>query len=457
MSRRARKQLISGVLGGVAQSDVIAAVQNKIGVVPYTNASTAGLTAFDTWFGRSSDFAMVFITTSNWTIFDSSVDTLISNYAGDTRPKIWTVGPNVTGTSLDDAAAGLFNSHYLTAAQKILADAPATGFIFIRIGHEFNLAGTYPWEVINSGKWAQFAGAFQQVVGQFRSVSNRFRFIWCPNWITTPSSVDLTPAYPGNAYVDIVGTDLYYSSNTDNATPLTAFQFERDLTFSGLNAIRAFARARGRAFAICEFGTNWDKPQWYDLVWSWMQANGPIAWATLWDSNADVGMQSRLSDGTKGYSGDRFIQLFNNGGPVALFQDTFFYGNPPDTGNANFAVTGAAQMTITSGVYPSYIEVTNVSNFADVARQNIGGLTPGRSYRLEFDLNGGTKNAKIDAQDNTSTFASLGSVTANTGGALQHKTFNFTPIGTSVYFRITPFGGDAAQVVRVQKALLFAN
>jgi hypothetical protein len=438
-----------GSLGGLRASDVT--FTNKLAVRDY-NTSAAGVATFDTWLGRTADYVTVFVSHSNWTAFDSSISALVSAYAGDTRPKVWTVGLNVDGTTLDDAAAGTFNSHYLSAAQAILADAPASGFIFIRPGHEFNLASGYPWEAVTSGKAPKYAAAFRQFVATFRSVSSRFRFIWNPNWITIDSlgagsGADITPAYPGDAYVDVIGTDFYYNSSKDDASPDVAFNFVRDLANSGLAWQVAFARAHRKAFCVCEFGTNWDRQKWIDLVYSWVTSNG-YAYAGYWD-NSVLDFAGRLSDDSKLYSGDRFIQDFKNGGPIPIFEHTFFWDAESFSGQG-----ASASFSVVSGVYPSYAQVTGVSNFADKA-QRTWSVTNGANYRVELDIDTNSLNAKVQVIQASSPFNVLGTLTTNTTG-LTHKTLTFTANQSSVFLQIIPFAGNAAQVVKFNKVELFA-
>jgi hypothetical protein len=413
------------------------------------NTSAAGVATFDSWLGRSADYITVFLQFGSWASFDASVSTIIANYSGDTRPKIWTIGPTVTGTSLASAASGSGDSHFLAAAHAIVADAPASGFIFVRIGHEFNLAGGYPWEVINSNSWTNFVAAFRRVAGLFRSVSPRFRFIWNPNWITingngSGSGSDVTAAYPGDAYVDVIGADFYYNSSKDDTSSDVAFNYVRDLANSGLAWQVSFARAHGKALCVCEFGTNWDKPKWIDLVYSWVTSNG-YAYAGYWD-NSVLDFVGRLSDNSKPDCAVRFISDFKNGGPVPLFNDTFAFGND------NWSTSGAsASFSVVSAV----AQVTGVSNFADRSNRTWTGLTVGATYRVELDIDTNSLVGKINVIENGGSFSSLGFLNTTTTG-LTRKTLTFTATRTSAVIQIIPFAGNAGQVVKFDNVQLFA-
>lgn len=425
---------------GVGGTDVL--FTGRLGVRPNAQ-SIAAVQAFDTWLGRAADYILVFPATNSWALALSSADQIVSDFAGDARPKIWSIGTNTQDTTLDQAAAGNFDANYTSMAQKILADAPATGQIMLRVNHEFNLgSGGHPWNVVLNGKTAEFKTAFQRLVTRFRAVSNRFRFTWNPNWTssTTPQ-FDVTTCYPGDAYVDIIGLDLYYYLEYDDTNPVTAFNYARDQTY-GLQWQVNFARSHGRALAMCEFATNWDRPQWIDLMYSWFTQNR-YAYSNYWDANVDF--SGRLSDGSYPDSGARFIKDFKDGGPIPLFNHTFYW---TDEG---FYATGAATFSRVSSV----ARITNVSDYSQRAERSWTGLTIGATYRVEMDIHTGGKAALARVNESSGAFAQLGGVTT-TNSALTHVSFTFVATMSTVLVRVTPYAGDATQVVQFDNVQLFA-
>lgn len=427
--------LDEGVRGGVS-------FRQKMGVHPYTPGVT-GLTTWDAWYGGTTDLVTVFVSHSNWSAWDVSIANIVANYAGDSRPKVWTMGLNVTGTSLVDAAAGDFNNHYRDVAEAALADAPASGVILVRVGHEFNLENTYPWSTIDNGEWAEYAEAYRQAVNTFRSVSNRFRFIWCINWITLPNPIttDLSPAWPGDSYVDIVATDLYYDVDADDV-PSVAFSYARDLPNCGLTWLANFAAAHDKPLALCEFGLVEDKPQWLDLVYQWVRANN-VAYVSYWDHAAG---EYRISDGSKPDCTPRFHATFRDNGPSPIFNHTFAFGNE------NFSASGSAIFSVVN----QKARITNVSDYTQRAQRGwLTGLTVGATYRVELDINTGGKNGRTLVVENASPFATLGSVILNTGTVEQATSFTFTATQSQVSFRVLPYAGDSAQVVEFDNVQLF--
>lgn len=407
--------------------------------------TVSDLAAFSAWLGVPADYATVFLHHSDWTTFSTGLADLTTEFAG--VPVIWAGVLNVTGTTLAQAAAGDFDSYYTSAAQAILAAAPADGSpILVRAGHEFNLPDVYPWELPTSGAHANFITAFRRFVACHRAVSNRFRFVWNPNWTsaTTPQ-YDVTLAYPGDAYVDVIGTDLYYLSATDNASPTVAFNYARDLEY-GLAWQVAFAAAHGKATALCEFGTNWDRPQWIDLIYAWITDNA-YAWSGYFDTDFDATYTCRLSNGNLPDSGARFKADFKNGGPIPLRNHTFFWDNDGFSGGgtAVFSRVGAVA------------QVTGVSNYGDKASVAWSGLTIGASYRVELDVNTGGKDARITVIQGSAPFDYTTADQTLNNAALAHLVLGtFVASQASHVLQIVPYAGDAAQVVKFDNVQLFA-
>jgi hypothetical protein len=414
----------------------------KLAVRPPTS-NAAGLQTFDTWYGANADFATVFNSFTNWTSYLSSIDQVVTNFAGDTRPKVWTIGLNVVGTTLSQAATGTFTTYYAQAAAKILADAPSSGIIMIRAGHEFNIQ-SYPWGVLTPADEANYAATFQVFATAFRSVSNRFRFIWNPNWISTgslTSTYDVMRCYPGDASVDAFGTDLYYNGTKDDPSPDVAFNYARDLSGYGLQAMVTLAAAHGKPCAMCEFGLSWDKPAWVDLMYKWMRDN-KFAYAGYFDANPDYPWQ--LSDNSKPDSGVRFKADFRDKA-VEIPADnwTFTYGNE------GFSPIGAATFAVVAGEG----RVSGGANFSDRAQKNFT-LLAGRRYRMEMDLDTGGKNARVSVSENTTPFNTLGVTTISTASK-QRVSFTFDATQTNLSFRVIPYAADAAQVVKFDNILRY--
>ena len=83
------------------------------------------------------------------------------------------------------------------------------GGALLRIGREFN-GNWYPWQVAEGGQASYIAG-YQHVVTVLRALPGAaFRFCWSPALGTGNLTATGTEScYPGDAYVDEIGVDVY--------------------------------------------------------------------------------------------------------------------------------------------------------------------------------------------------------------------------------------------------------
>jgi len=128
----------------------------------------------------------------------------------------------------------------------------------VRIGWEWS-ATFFPWGT-QSTTPAQYVRAFRAIVTAMRAVSGaRFRFDWCANSGSVPTNGSYAASYPGDAYVDYIGTDQYDD-------PGSSWVQDLDGT-GGLASTAAFARAHHKAMSIPEWGLNGqDDPSFIDLM-----------------------------------------------------------------------------------------------------------------------------------------------------------------------------------------------
>jgi hypothetical protein len=176
-----------------------------------------------------------------------------------------------SGTSLANGAAGLYDSHFVTLAGKLVSRGLANNTI-VRLGHEFN-GDWYPWKVRNATDAASYAAYWRKVVTAMRAVpgAENLKFEWCGIarvWTSYP----IADAYPGDAYVDYIGVDVYdkcSAANTyeapypDGLTPAqlltrrnTAWGYISGTLNNNMGAWRNFAASRGKPFTIPEWGVS---------------------------------------------------------------------------------------------------------------------------------------------------------------------------------------------------------
>lgn len=185
----------------------------KIGLFPTINdgGGKAKVDAYEAWLGRPVDYIVQFPPGDTWTaISGSSLTWWIGQWAS--YPQIYrdrmvislSMLPSTNdGSTLALGAAGNYNSYWTTVATKLVA--AGYGNCVLRPGWEFN-GNWYRWSAIN--KSTDFKNYWIQLVNTMRAVPGaNFKFCWNP----TAGDTGMNPmtAYPGAAYVDFIGLDVY--------------------------------------------------------------------------------------------------------------------------------------------------------------------------------------------------------------------------------------------------------
>jgi len=145
---------------------------------------------------------------------------------------------------------------YRHLAENLVAGGQADAIV--RIGWEWS-ATFFPWGTQDTTP-GQYVTAFRDIVTTMRAVAGQhFRFDWCANSGSDPTNGTYAQSYPGDAYVDYIGTDQY-----DN--PGTSWAQDLDLT-GGLAYTVAFAKAHHKMVSVPEWGLNGnDDPSFIDLM-----------------------------------------------------------------------------------------------------------------------------------------------------------------------------------------------
>jgi len=213
---------------------------------------------------------------------------------------------------LDDGDDGTSASYFQTTSKDLLAEAAGednTSFYdlgkllvkdglsstIINLGREMN--GTwYEWseDRATPSEPDAYARAWQQVVTTMRSVPGQhFKFLWT----LSPGTGPAAEAWPGTAYVDYIGTDVFdWYGGADGTYPHTKsgalnheakWQQILGAIPGGLNWMAAFSQATGKPVVIPEWGLDFhpfgghDDPLFIANVMAWMKANNAIGlyWA----------------------------------------------------------------------------------------------------------------------------------------------------------------------------------
>lgn len=193
--------------------------------------------------------------------------------------------------TLAGGAAGDYDAQYTTLARTLVSYGQADAVI--RPGWEFN--GTwYPWSVNSAADAANYAAYFRHIVDAMRAVPGTdFQFAWNPT--AGASSVPLTEAYPGNAYVDYIGLDLYDQVWGVPQVPALAWaQYQSEP--NGLRWLAAFAAAHHKDMALPEWGVALrsdghglgDDPAFVRSVATWI-ATHDVAFTSYFEFDASDG------------------------------------------------------------------------------------------------------------------------------------------------------------------------
>jgi hypothetical protein len=180
-------------------------------------------------------------------------------------------------------AAGDYDG-YVKQLGKNLVDA-GLGNSVIRLGPEMN--GIWETYFVGTKKVEQktWAKCFAAEVTSFRQVSGEHFLI---DWNVNACTGDYPYAnyYPGNAYVDIMGLDLY---DVGCETPYSSLTFsELSSERLGLSAFEDFAAKKGKPMSLPEWGLSsipaGDDPAYIAGIGSTV-ANGDFAFQTYYDQS----------------------------------------------------------------------------------------------------------------------------------------------------------------------------
>lgn len=258
-----------------------------VGALGSTN-SPLRLDFATTWLNRSAIWAVEFMPYDSWTSIQGP-NWLLSdaqswlNGDPDNRILVLSVpllpgyidasgyGVPTAGT-LADGAAGLLTSNFQTLGQRLGARILSNGATMasrtiIRLAWEFN-GIWYPWRVLNTTEAQNFATYWSLVVPAMKSQPGASGLRFCWNGVPGYTSYSLATSYPGNAYVDFVGLDLYDSCYLSDTYPIPAGATQADIKArrdrawsdnfsSGHNPMvwwRDFSITQGKPFCLPEWG-----------------------------------------------------------------------------------------------------------------------------------------------------------------------------------------------------------
>ena len=205
MRRAAAHALVlSALLLSLPQSALARTPAHTLGVYVGANNSS-GVSAYESWIGHPVDRVLDYLADQDWTKINNP-SWWIEGWAQTRyRDRLVYSVPMLpaSGASLQAGARGDYDEHFRQLAQRLVA--AGQGGVVIRPGWEFN-GGWYRWSAASDP--AAFRAYFRRIVTAMRSVQGgAFKFDWCPS--LGQNSIPAADAYPGDAYVDYIGLDVY--------------------------------------------------------------------------------------------------------------------------------------------------------------------------------------------------------------------------------------------------------
>lgn len=303
---------IFGIVGSILLFRSFAATPNateKMGV--HRGSETPDKVAeYEKWLGRPVTYTVDFIGKANpvddpWKNIDNPASRCRAWNSTKYKLSLSTGMIPSSSYSLEAGARGDYNSHWKKFGQVMVAEGCSD--LILRLGWEFN-GKFYNWSA--GGKEASFAAYWRQIVNTLRTVPGQaFTYDWCPLAGNTNANVEA--AYPGDAYVDIIGLDAYDTSSVQSSS---ADRWNNQVTRTyGLKWQKDFAMSHGKQVSYPEWGLTvrpkdnlggGDNPYYIQKMYDWMNdlpSSGPgsLVYHSYFEVNAsDAAHRLMPVDGT---------------------------------------------------------------------------------------------------------------------------------------------------------------
>ncbi|WP_129338030.1 glycoside hydrolase family 26 protein [Cellulomonas endophytica] len=256
-ARRLRRGLSTALAAVLAVGGVLATTTSATAAVdPDTRSGVyvgardlTKLAAFETWRGAKAGIATDFLDSTSWT---SLTDPWVMNGWNGKGYQIALAAPMLpadTTTTIQKGATGAYDAYWKKIATNLVNARQSNAVV--RIGWEMN-GDWFRWSALKDP--VAYTEYWRKIVTAMRSVPGQaFLFEWAPN-VGGPTGWDNASAYPGDAYVDLIGMSLY-DQNWGLAPEQSAERWAQFVTMKGgLEWSTDFAKAHGKKNSIAEWG-----------------------------------------------------------------------------------------------------------------------------------------------------------------------------------------------------------
>lgn len=237
---------------------------------------------FGRWRKVSAAFAVDYIPATDWQAI-SAPTWLLGQWEGSGLPLVLAVPmlPDHGSATIAEGAQGKYDHYFRTLAQHLLRYDAASASL--RIGWEMN-GGWYSWSAAHDP--ATWIAYYRRIVSVMRSVpGTRFNFVWNPN-VGSPS-LDPAAAYPGDAFVDEIGMDVYdWRWNAPWANPQSRWEWLVNEP-GGLSWLAAFGAEHNKPISLPEWslalpeentnGGGGDDPYFVRELLDWASTHGVVS------------------------------------------------------------------------------------------------------------------------------------------------------------------------------------
>ncbi len=208
--------------------------------------------------------------------------------------------PFPSGGTWSAAAAGSYDAYYRQIGAAIAAKRPNAKTV-VRLAWEAN-GDWYPWSIVSNGGAATFIAGWRRAVDNLRagagSKASNIVIDYSLAALDDKGQGDpLTVTYPGDAYVDLIGIDIYDSwyVTTSPTTPGYGAQ---------MNRAYSFAVAHGKWLSIDEWGLHHtdagapegkDNPKFISAMLTWIKSHkSRLAYEQYFQDDAQDNVNSSL-------------------------------------------------------------------------------------------------------------------------------------------------------------------
>lgn len=289
-------------------------VHQGLGV--YRGAGAPALVeSFGTFAGRGPKYALDYFPAQTWETI-SNPEWSLRSWAGSPYEVVYSVPliPDSGGTVVE-GATGAYDVHFARLAAVLVAHGE--GDAILRLGWEFNGAW-FRWSA--QGNPEAFAAYWRRIVNAMRAVPGaNFRFDWNVSLGTTQFALER--AYPGDAYVDVVGADLYDQSwyTEDSGNPVRRWARMLSQTH-GLDWFKSFATAHRKPMSFGEWGLSYrsdgygggDNPYFIERMYEWISTNN-VLYHMYFDFDISSRERYAISTGNFPVAAARYKALFGAG------------------------------------------------------------------------------------------------------------------------------------------------